>query len=215
MRTSAGPLSRSTPQAAPSDAVLPRRRHAATTRLLLLGAARSRFTKHGYAATTVREIAEDCGVNVALINRYFGSKVGLFEACLIDAAAELDTSVASGATLVQVADTIAAQIAGPRSAERPNQLTLLLRTSGDEQAERIRLDTLRSYAERLASVAGQWPDAPSHDQLILGAQLALCATFGIAILRSSTTLEPLASVDGTDLTQPIQALLRALLTGGD
>src|SRR5262249_4490858 len=52
----------------------PRRRDAATTRQLLLDAARQRFAIDGYAATSVRDIAHDAGVNVALINRYFTSK---------------------------------------------------------------------------------------------------------------------------------------------
>ena len=36
--------------------------------------------------TTVRQVADDAGVNVALISRYFSSKEGLFEACLRSAA---------------------------------------------------------------------------------------------------------------------------------
>ncbi len=65
---------------------VPRRRDAAETRNLLLTAARSRFAANGYTATTVREIADDAGVNVSLISRYFSSKEGLFEACLLGAA---------------------------------------------------------------------------------------------------------------------------------
>jgi AcrR family transcriptional regulator len=38
--------------------------------------------RDGYAATSVRDIAADADVNVALINRYFRSKAGLLEACL-------------------------------------------------------------------------------------------------------------------------------------
>ena len=67
----------------------PRRRDAASTRQLLLDAARRRFARDGYAATTVRDIADDAGVNVALISRYFDSKEGLFEACLAAAVDEL------------------------------------------------------------------------------------------------------------------------------
>lgn len=41
------------------------------------------------AATTVRDIADDAGVNVSLISRYFACKEGLFEACLTEAVDEL------------------------------------------------------------------------------------------------------------------------------
>ena len=43
----------------PTEAASPRRRDAAETRRLLLGAALHRFATQGYAATTVREIADD------------------------------------------------------------------------------------------------------------------------------------------------------------
>ena len=38
------------------------------------------FAKKGYEATTVRDIAEQAGVNIAMISYYFGSKEKLLEA---------------------------------------------------------------------------------------------------------------------------------------
>lgn len=38
------------------------------------------FSKKGYEATTVRDIAEEAGVNIAMISYYFGSKEKLLEA---------------------------------------------------------------------------------------------------------------------------------------
>jgi AcrR family transcriptional regulator len=55
-----------------------RRRDAAATREAILAAATRRFATQGYAAAGVREIAADAGVTAALVNRYFGSKEGLF-----------------------------------------------------------------------------------------------------------------------------------------
>jgi AcrR family transcriptional regulator len=55
-----------------------RRRDAAATRQAILEAATRRFATEGYRRTGVREIAADVGVNAALVNRYFGSKQGLF-----------------------------------------------------------------------------------------------------------------------------------------
>lgn len=43
------------------------------------------FARHGYSHTSVREVARLAGVNVALINRYFGSKEGLFRTVLDEA----------------------------------------------------------------------------------------------------------------------------------
>lgn len=201
----------------PGASTLPRRRDAAQTRRLLLRAALHRFALQGYAATTVREIADDVGVNAALISRYFDSKEGLFEECLTGVSTELGAT-APATTLDEVALRMAEQLTGPSSAEHPNQLVLLLRSSGDERAEQIRFETLRTYAVRLADVAEAATgggDGSARAQLVLRAQLAISAALGIALLRSRTDLEPLASVETTDLVAPLTAMIRALLEPRD
>ena len=55
-----------------------RRRDAAATREAILEAATRRFATQGYQSAGAREIAADAGVTAALVNRYFGSKEGLF-----------------------------------------------------------------------------------------------------------------------------------------
>jgi AcrR family transcriptional regulator len=45
-------------------------------------AARARFLAEGYQAVTLRSIAADAGVDVALVSYYFGSKQGLFGATM-------------------------------------------------------------------------------------------------------------------------------------
>jgi AcrR family transcriptional regulator len=54
-----------------------RKRNAENTQALILLASRVVFTRDGYTAG-VREVAIEAGVNVALVNRYFGSKEELF-----------------------------------------------------------------------------------------------------------------------------------------
>ncbi|WP_426594200.1 TetR/AcrR family transcriptional regulator [Cellulomonas sp. McL0617] len=189
--------------------VAPRRRDADGTRQLLLAAGRRRFATDGYAATTVRNIADDAGVNVALISRYFSSKEGLFEACLTGAADELERSLERDATLGEVADRIVRQLTAPDAVDRPNQLLLLVRTSGDERAELIRTRTLRSFAERLAAIAGGPPE--DHERRLLGAQLVVAAGFGISITRSWMGVDPLGSAGYDELVGPVHDLLVALL----
>jgi AcrR family transcriptional regulator len=55
-----------------------RPRNAATTREMLLDAARPLFAQQGYEATTVGQIAQVAGFSPNLITRYFGGKEGLF-----------------------------------------------------------------------------------------------------------------------------------------
>jgi AcrR family transcriptional regulator len=52
------------------------------TRLRVLEVARRRFLAEGYQATTMRSIAADAEVDVALVSYFFGSKKGLFGAAL-------------------------------------------------------------------------------------------------------------------------------------
>ena len=53
------------------------------TRSAILAAARTCFAETGYDGTGLRAIAGRAGANVALIQRYFGSKEGLFFAAIL------------------------------------------------------------------------------------------------------------------------------------
>lgn len=48
----------------------------------ILEAATTLFSRKGYAATGVRELADEAGVNLAMISYYFGSKQGLLKALI-------------------------------------------------------------------------------------------------------------------------------------
>jgi AcrR family transcriptional regulator len=184
-----------------------RRRDAARTRKALLDAASRRFAVDGYASTTVRDIADDAGVNVALISRYFGSKEGLFEACLVNLVEE--SRQEAGASPDMFADSIAGLIAGPQGDKGHREfLPLLLRRSGDERIDQLRLSFLRYYTERMAAAAG-WQKG-DDDELLLRAQLVLAASIGAVVFRSAG-LQPLAGVDQQDLVGPLRDLVDALL----
>src|SRR5580692_8678927 len=47
-------------------------------------AARKLFTKNGFAATRTRDIAEEAGINLALLNYYFRSKQKLFDLVMME-----------------------------------------------------------------------------------------------------------------------------------
>ena len=189
----------------------PRQRDADGTRQRLLTAARQRFARDGYAATTVRDIANDAGVNVALINRYFVSKEGLFEACLNRVVKDLDDRETSASTVEQIVSVMLQQVLDPLDGERPMQMLLLLRSTGVAEVDAIRGRTLTEFATRLATSAGWSADDPRTGELVLRAQVVLATAFGILLLRASTTLEPLASATEADLRGPLGDALNALL----
>src|ERR1700760_4069048 len=51
----------------------------ASTEEKIKEAARKLFTQNGFAATRTRDIAEEAGINLALLNYYFRSKQKLFD----------------------------------------------------------------------------------------------------------------------------------------
>jgi AcrR family transcriptional regulator len=59
-----------------------RRPGASTTRQAILDAARVRFASNGFAATTIRRVASDAGVNPSLVMQFFTSKEELFAAVM-------------------------------------------------------------------------------------------------------------------------------------
>lgn len=50
----------------------------------ILAAAKKLFTQKGFAATRTRDIAEEAGINLALLNYYFRSKQKLYDIILLD-----------------------------------------------------------------------------------------------------------------------------------
>jgi len=58
-------------------------------------AARTIFQKKGYAAARTRDIAEEAGINLALLNYYFRSKEKLFEIIMFETLTEFYQSVST------------------------------------------------------------------------------------------------------------------------
>jgi AcrR family transcriptional regulator len=56
-------------------------------------AARTVFMRKGYAAARTRDIAEECGLNLALINYYFRSKENLFNIVMLELCQQFASSV--------------------------------------------------------------------------------------------------------------------------
>jgi AcrR family transcriptional regulator len=191
-----------------------RSRNANATKQQLIQAARRRFAYDGYDATTVRDIATDAGVNVALINRYFVSKEGLFEACITIAGEQLVRPDEPVVTVDQLARRIVSQLVGSASGDdlAKLQMLLLVRSSGDQRAESIRRGILNRYAEGMAAaIDGPTPRGDS-DARALRAQIALSSCLGMVLLRTSSGLEPLSSASEAQLFAPLRDVLAAIFT---
>jgi AcrR family transcriptional regulator len=187
-------------------------RDAAATMRALVRAARRRFATDGYRATTVRQIAADVGVNVALINRYFVSKEGLFEACMMRTSNELETqNPTRSPELSDVIERLIQHVVSAPNGDDPLQLLLLLRSSGDESADAIRRRTLEIFTKRLAARAGWDADDASTEPILLRAQIAIATMLGVVMLRTSAAVQPVAAAGYDDLAEPLRQILTVLL----
>lgn len=168
----------------PSEAVPKRRRDAAATRLAILEAATSRFASQGYERAGLREIAADAGVTAALVNRYFGSKEGLF-AEVLERAFDIRDLIAGD--LSTLADRLAhlmvyGREGAPEGPRTP--LLLLLRCATEPRAAELLRNSLDENNLRLLSDRLGGPDAEARAAMVI-AQLT-----GFAILDQ--ILEPRA-----------------------
>jgi AcrR family transcriptional regulator len=58
----------------------PRTRKGDRSRAAIVESAAVRFERDGFERTTIRAVADDAGIDAAMVMRYFGNKEGLFEA---------------------------------------------------------------------------------------------------------------------------------------
>ncbi|QKS00292.1 TetR/AcrR family transcriptional regulator [Sphingomonas sp. CL5.1] len=116
------------------------KRDAGATRARILREAITAFSTVGYAATGVRQICEAAGVSQALVNRYFGSKLGLFRAA-IDAT--LDVTIITALGREHLAEKLAAAFAASR-ADAPNPLPMMMFAAADPDAQSVAQSELES-----------------------------------------------------------------------
>ncbi|MFF4354853.1 TetR/AcrR family transcriptional regulator [Streptomyces sp. NPDC001530] len=181
-----------------------RRRDGAATREAILTAAVVEFTEHGYARAGVRQIAERAGVTAMMINRYFGSKEGLF-AQAVDRAFGPPTVV--GDELPGLAHSIAHTLAERTApdAERLDPFLLLLRSAADPEAT----DVVRQGVE--AHVGARLAGLLQGSDADVRAQLGLALVAGTWLLRSVVGTTALTAADNDRLADLLADMLRPVI----
>ncbi|MFF3598141.1 TetR/AcrR family transcriptional regulator [Kitasatospora indigofera] len=183
-----------------------RRRDAAATREAILAAAVVEFTEYGYAGAGVRQIAERAGVSAMMINRYFGSKQGLF-AEAVDRSFGPPTVV--GTERHDLTRTMARALAEntAHGTEHLDPFLLTLRSASDpEAADIVRQGIEAHVGARLAGLIG-------GSEAELRAQLGLALTAGTWLLRAVVGTRALAGVDNDRLAELLAAMLEPVTEG--
>ncbi len=140
-----------------------RKRSAPATRQAILEAARHCFSSEGYDQVGVREIAARAGVDPALINRYFGSKQGLFSEVI---GGKFDLRHIAGDDLSTLGETMLRTIFKKKSADGHDPLRALLRSYSSEVArDKLRAAIIQGFVEPLAArLSG--PNARERAELV-------------------------------------------------
>jgi AcrR family transcriptional regulator len=170
-----------------------RRRNAAATRSAIFEAATRRFAYQGYEHAGVREIAADAGVDAAMVNRYFGSKEGLFTEVVERA---FDIRYLVDGDRATLAERLARRMVYGQeniADERPIPLLLMLHSATEPHAaELIRTSLDRNILRPLAECL-DGPDAEVR------AAIAIAQCTGFAILNQMLRPRALAEAQQEEL----------------
>ncbi|WP_127504550.1 TetR/AcrR family transcriptional regulator [Actinoplanes solisilvae] len=142
----------------------PRRRNAAATREAILTSAIAAFTEHGYDGVGVRDIAADAGVTAMLVNRYFGSKEGLFTE-VVDVSFARPTMVPGTADglATETARTLVARTSA--DADHLGPFELMLKSAANPKAAEIMRSAIRRHVGARFTAALDGPDADERAEL--------------------------------------------------
>ncbi|WP_427888325.1 TetR family transcriptional regulator [Kribbella sp. GL6] len=180
------------------------------TRGEILDAARESFADKGFAATSMRAVARQAGVDAALVHHYFDSKDELFVEAM---AIPVDPRVIAARILdgppEQMGRRIATAFLGvwetPDGQQRMQALFGSIASS--DQVARMMREGIGQMIIQPVSQSLDVPDAALRVGLV-GSQL-----IGAAIMRYVVRLEPVASVDLETLVDRLAPVLQQHLTG--
>ena len=154
---------------APDNA--PRCRNSTATRQAILEAAKTCFMHDGYEQVGVRDIAARAGVDPALVNRYFGSKEGLFSEAV---ASKFDLSPLLDGDRATLGERLARYFLQKKSTggDYDPLLALLRSSSSDVCSGMLRNAILDGFVRPLAARL-EGPDALTRAELVGSTLLGL------------------------------------------
>jgi AcrR family transcriptional regulator len=166
----------------------------------LLDAARTLFAQRGYDRTTLRQVAEQAGVDAALVARYFGGKEGLYLA------------VFSSERLPEPsgdARDLAERLLRRWDEAGPGPMVqALLRPELDES---IRRQMLELNEERMVGPVVAELEAAGIPQARLRAELLMASLTGVGVIRAAGSLSTLSAVSRDELLELLRIQIDALV----
>jgi AcrR family transcriptional regulator len=188
-----------------------RRPGANTTRKEILDAARARFASDGFAATTIRRIASDAGVNPSLVMQFFTSKEELFAAVMSISPKSLEriSTVFDGPDEHLGERVVRAHLEVWEGAPEDSEplMAMLRGAIGNEQAgSQLREFIQARLLDAMGAEGGNAPDAA------LRAGLASSMLVGIVVGRRLVRVPILTEADTETLVALVAPAIQRVLT---
>jgi AcrR family transcriptional regulator len=185
------------------------RRDASGTRKAILASARRAFARAGYEGVGVREIAKGAGVTAMLINRYFGSKEGLFAEVVAETMAipsiitpEILSSPDCGERLA------AALVEHTKEGISPlDGFLIMLHSTSSKRAARISREQTERYHQKALAGALKGDLAPQR------AALMLSMIAGFQVMRQMIGLSDLTKAAPEALAKILGQIFHHLIDG--
>lgn len=194
----------------------------ARTRRAILAAARSAFAQQGYDAATIRGIAAGCGVDPALVIRYFGNKAALFAAATdIDLhLPQLDALPADKVGEALIRHFLSLWDSAPSAAA----LITLLRTSSSNAAVAARIrEVFAAQVMPALQALDPGPDVPTRPagassgppsgELARRSGLLASQLLGLALCRYVLEIPPLVAMSRDEIVRAYAPTLQRYASG--
>jgi AcrR family transcriptional regulator len=181
-----------------------------TTRQAILDAARTRFAADGFAATTIRRVAADAGVNPSLVMQFFTSKEELFAAVMSISPKSLEriSTVFDGPDEHLGERVVRAHLEVWEGAPEDSEplMAMLRGAIGNEQAgSQLREFIQARLLDAMGAEGGNAPDAA------LRAGLASSMLVGIVVGRRLVGVPILAKADTETLVAIVAPAIQSVL----
>jgi len=161
-------------------------------RLLVAGAAL--FAERGFSSTTTRDVAKRAGVDAALIVRYFGSKVGLYLACLNADDDGSPTHLLQTDRMLSVINRVDTDGSGPI-------FQAAVQAHPDDD---VRAATMAALHSRVVEPLRQYFVGAGDDRPQFKAELVAAAFAGLALGRSGGAFPELAAAAPAEIVAMMQ-----------
>ncbi|KRV49612.1 hypothetical protein AQ490_20035 [Wenjunlia vitaminophila] len=182
------------------------------SRQLILDAARAKFATHGYEGASIRSIAQEAGVDTALIHHFFTSKDGLFSAAVHDAVHPeqlVAAVVGKRRALRGLGERMVRAIVGLWEGEvSRNQMSSIMRSavSHEVAAQLLRRFFTEEVALPVARSTGK--SDPEVRAALVTSQLV-----GLAMTRYIVQVHPIDKLPADELVACIAPTIQRYLTG--